>query len=186
MRLMMGDDVVRKRMVTRFLLGSVLVAVCLAANAAQFSGPPPEAYLDPIDRQIAATGIAVGNRTAPCTISVKREMISGNVVEHVEYVPTDKCVRMTPPKRFKGLWRFEFEGSQFCEEPATTCEFTRDGETAWLSERTGDYDQGRLYRVEFIGRKTVDAATYGHFGMYAHEVIVDRFLSTKQMGKLKD
>lgn len=170
----------------RLICGIGWLAICNAAFAAESTGPPPEAYLDPIDRQIAATGVPVGNRTEPCTTLLKRETKGKNVIEHVEWLPTDKCVRMTPRKRFRGLWRYEFEGSQFCEEPATTCEFARDGPTTWLSARTEDYDEGRLYRVEFIGRKTIDAGNYGHFGIFAHEVIVDRFLSTKQGKKLKD
>lgn len=173
-------------MAMRLLFGSGLLANCLAAHAAQFSGPPPEAYLDPVDRQIALTGIAVGNRTAPCTNLLKRQIVDGATVENVEWLPTDKCVRMTPRTRFKGLWRADFEGSQFCEEPATTCEFKRDGLTTWLSGQTEDYEDGELYRVEFIGRKTIDAGTYGHFGMFAHEIIVDRMLSRKRLKRTKD
>lgn len=172
-------------MVARLLIGIVGLAICSALFAAEPIEPPPEAYLDPIDRQVAATGKPAGNRTAPCTILLKREMEGTTVVDHVEWMPTDKCVRMSSPKRFRGLWRADFEGSQFCEEPAPTCEFTRDGATAWLSGKTEDHEDGELYRVEFVGRKTIDAGTYGHFGMYAHEIIVDRMLSRKRLKRPK-
>ena len=117
---------------------------------------------------------------------MKRETRGKDIVEHVEWLPTDKCVRMTPRKQFRGLWRADFEGSQFCEGPATACEFTRDGSTAWLSGQTEEYEDGELYRVKFIGRKTIDAGTYGHFGMYAHEVVVDRMISRKRLKRPKN
>lgn len=41
--------------------------------------------------------------------------------------------------------------------------------------------RGGLYAVEFEGRLTAYRGTYGHFGMYDHEVIVDRLISIRQV-----
>lgn len=149
------------------------LAMASRAGAGIGDQPPPEAFLDPIDQQIARTGIGVPGRPSPCT----KETPSG-AYKLVVRAPTDKCVRMEQPTRWKGLWRAAFEGSQFCPEPATSCGKKVEGDRIWLTRgpRKGGYES-ELYRIEFVGRKTKYKGSYGHFGMYDQEIIVDRVIS---------
>lgn len=96
-------------------------------------------------------------------------------------MPTDQCVKMTEPKRWKGLWRNAFEGSRFCETPATGCTDAPSDEKVWLDWNAGPEPDGALCEVEFIGRQTQYAGEYGHLGMSRHEIIVDRMLSIKRL-----
>lgn len=142
--------------------------------------PPLHAYLDPVDREIARSGR--GTRERPFACSYLRTYDGVEVIEGVE---TDKCFQMEPPKRWKGLWNNEFEGSQFCEAPATTCRYTTEGHV-WLSADKSvlpgiEVGRGGLYAIEFIGRRTKYPGMYGHMGGSRHELIVDRILAIKEI-----
>ena len=78
---------------------------------------PPEAYIDPVDQRIAKTGQGIKGRPFPCAREAKEQGISV-----VTTVDTDRCVRMLKEQRWQGLWRNDFEGSQFCAAPAVKCE----------------------------------------------------------------
>lgn len=97
---------------------------------------------------------------------------------------TDQCFGMTPSQRWRGIWLDEFEGSRFCPAPARSCPTNPPGETIWLSFRdeaasprrseprgVGD---GKLYAIDFIGRKTLRPGHHGHMGMSEHEIVVDK------------
>lgn len=145
----------------------------VGTSGVQSSGwhaPPPEAYLDPVDRRIAETGVGVPGRPYPCT----RQKAGSNVVVHL---PTEQCVKMLPAERWRGLWRDDFEGSRFCPAPATTCDGRTAGDRIWLNGGMDDAAGGGVYAVEFIGRRTMYEGAYGHMGMSDHEIVVDRFIS---------
>jgi hypothetical protein len=89
--------------------------------------------------------------------------------------PTDRCFKMTEQRRWRGLWRDEFEGSAFCPDPAEACTNVRKG-GIWLTGAPGNAN-GKLYRVEFVGRRTLYPGPHGHLGMFKHEMIVDRMIS---------
>lgn len=139
-----------------------------------FRQPPPEAYLDPVDREIARGHGGTPGRPAPCT-----HMEKPGGMEALVSAPTERCFRMEPPRRWRGLWRNDFEGSQFCPEPARRCRYGSEPEQIWLTERPERQPDGKLYRVEFIGRKTLYRGAYGHMGASDHEIVVDRFLSSR-------
>ena len=80
---------------------------------------PANAYKNFSDRFIAHTGIPLPGHPYPCTY-VKKDKQFG---EYLQSVPTDQCVKMSPSVRMQGLWRNEFEGSQFCPAPAKECSF---------------------------------------------------------------
>jgi hypothetical protein len=99
----------------------------------------------------------------------------------------DQCFEMNPARNWRGLWRNDFEGSRFCAEPATQCEYETPGEKIWLSysdslrqqatePREGD---GGRYEIELEGRRTVERGHHGHFGASDHEVVVDRIISIR-------
>ena len=147
----------------------ILLTVCSAASAAGLGDKLPlEAYRDPVDRQIAETGKGVPGRPLPCTY----EEIQNGVRVLVSQ-PTDICVKMSAQQHFRGLWRHPMEGSRFCPEPATQCTSESPGEKIWLSSTPGRGGRGELYRVDFIGRKTLYKGAYGN-GFADHEIVMDR------------
>jgi len=89
---------------------------------------------------------------------------------------------MTEPERMRGFWNDEFEGSQFCTAPEK-CLYPA-GET-WLEFADPKMQRreptGTLYAVEFIGRRPLYSGSFGHFGMFTNDVIVDRMISMKEI-----
>jgi hypothetical protein len=149
-----------------------LVAVCAwslatSAQAGIRDKLQVDAYRDPIDREIAATGKGVSGRPFPCTYEEVQ-----NGVRAIASQPTDLCVKMLPQQHWRGLWRNNMEGSTFCPEPAKECPTT--GESIWLDSGPGRGGRGDLYRVDFIGRKTMYKGPYGHMSMFDQEVVMDR------------
>ena len=150
------------------------ISVCCSATIAHAGlndKLPPEAYRSPIDQQIARTGKGIPGRPYPCSYSHIE-----NGQEVIESQPTELCVKMQPQQRWRGLWRDDFEGSRFCPAPARECTHDSPGEQIWLSETPGRPDGG-LYRVEFIGRKTMYKGPYGHMGVFDQEITIDRPIS---------
>ena len=150
---------------------------CLLSSIAAVAGVenqlPVEAYIDPIDQQIAATGVGIPGRPSPC--------VREKTAEWGTYgtdVPTDQCVKMLPTKRWRGIWRNEFEGQLFCADP---CDPKAD--LVWITDRTGNRQRQKegIYRIEFEGRRTMYRGSYGHFGLADHEIIVDRMISVRRL-----
>jgi hypothetical protein len=102
----------------------------------------------------------------------------------------DECFTFESPRRWKGVWINAFEGSQFCLPPVRrTCQ----------QEGSGSYDNvvslefshspsvqdhlvpGGVYLVDFIGRRSHGAGTFGHMGVARNDIIVDRMISMKQL-----
>ena len=98
-------------------------------------------------------------------------------------IPQDvrKCFPMENSKRWTGLWLDEFEGSRFCAAPADECGFETEGERVWLSfaeeiratEKPDRYATDKLYKIEFIGRRTLKSGAFGHLGGSDREVVVE-------------
>jgi hypothetical protein len=152
-----------------------LIGCAAAAQAGLKDKLPSEAYVDPVDQQIARTGIGVAGRPYPCSY----EEVEGGV-EVVAFRPTELCVRMLPEQHWRGLWRNDFEGSRFCPEPAKTCGYDSPGEDIWLSGTPGQ-SRGGLYRIDFMGRRTMFKGPYGHLGMSDQELVIDRVLSMQEV-----
>lgn len=153
------------------LVGVVSVAACGPAKA-----QPPEAYISPVDQQIAKSGQGVPGRPYPCALERTERGLA-----IIESVPTDQCVRMEPPKEWRGLWRNDFEGSQFCATPASTCDFDSEADRVWLTSGPMHGKRGGLYEVRFVGRRTMFRGIYGHMGMSDYEIIVDRPISVRMV-----
>ena len=138
--------------------------------------PPPAAYIDPTDQIIARTGKGVPGRPFPCAREKNEKGIAV-----IESMPIDKCFKMLPAQRWHGLWRNDFEGSQFCAAPAVVCDYNSQGDRVWLSADYVRAQSGALYSIEFVGRKTMYKGPYGHLGMSDQEIIVDRVISIKMV-----
>jgi hypothetical protein len=99
------------------------------------------------------------------------------------------CFKFTPPRRMHGLWRNSFEGSEYCDDSAGKCpdaKVEKDPKSfTWFALQLlpgwKDTPPGGLYKVDFIGRRSVGAGMFGHFGMSQNEVIVDRLLSIEEV-----
>ena len=175
MRLKMAPDLVRVRAV-RFALAAISALVfATAAEAGLDDKLPPEAYVDPVDQQIARTGEGVPGRPFPCA----HEQVEDGV-KVIASTPTELCVKMLPQQRWTGLWRNDFEGSRFCPEPAKQCTFDSAGERIWLSQTPGR-PTGGLYEIDFLGRKTMYKGPYGHMGGSDEEIVIDRVLSMNEL-----
>ena len=159
---------------TIYTILSVLISLLIAqmAVAGLKDRLPPEAYLDPVDREIALTGKGVKGRPYPCA----RETTELGIPV-VQSIATDHCVKMQPAQTWRGLWFNEFEGSRFCPTPAKTCAFESPGERIWLTNGPRSAHRRAVYAVEFLGRRTAFKGPYGHFGMSDYEIIVDQVLS---------
>ena len=135
--------------------------------------------------------VAVGLRDLgivwPCYV---KEGGTGAVVAY-GMIPLDQCYKFDRPQRMRGLWRNEFEGSQFCTEPAKECSWPeidkRSQPVVWLDlakplpAELRPARGGGLYAVDFIGRRTSYRGAYGHFGMSDYAVLVDRMISMKEL-----
>ena len=155
----------------------VLCAFASTATAQPALNLPLEAYVDPIDRQIAETG-GIAGRPSPCA----REEVT-NGIKVIVGQPIDRCVKMMPKQRWRGLWRFAFEGSQFCPEPARTCDLKTARERILLRNGPGTRGRGELYRVDFIGRRTMYKAAYNL--IYDHEIIMDKAIKIELVEDVK-
>ena len=101
----------------------------------------------------------------------------------------EDCFRFSAPQRMQGLWRNQFEGSEFCEASgrcpdakvdADPAAFTALGMGSPLAGRE-DTPPGGLYAIDFVGRRSVGAGMFGHMGMAKNEVIVDRLISIREV-----
>ena len=161
----------------------LIVCLVVIANlcACGDRGPPASAYLHWKDRLAVSAGLS--GFFWPCY--VKRT--SGDGAYHAS-IPTDQCFKMDPPKRWRGLWFTEFEGSRFCPAPANECALETPGDKIWLEFRPGieiaafkaNGHPGRaLYAVDLIGRRTVEKGWYGGRGDYI--LIADKVSAVKQL-----
>lgn len=156
-------------------VGMVTLGWSAAAQAGFKDKLPLEAYIDPIDQQIARTGVGQPGRPSPCAYEETQMGIKVVVGR-----PTELCVKMMPSQHWRGLWRNDFEGSRFCPEPATACDYQTPGERIWLS-RTPGRPEGGLYWLEFVGRRTMYKGPYGHMGGSDQELLIDRVISMKEL-----
>jgi hypothetical protein len=99
---------------------------------------------------------------------------------------SDQCFKFSRPELMSGLWRNQFEGSQFCARETTRCQSEDDAAFVALSfaqPLLGDAytPPGGLYAVEFIGRRSLHGGRFGHFGMADNAVIVDRLIAIREI-----
>ena len=159
---------------TRLRLHAFTAALLLGSVSACGQQVPPKLR----DQSIRELHNGLPGMTQECL----RKVRSGGLVA----MPTrvDECFQMLPVQRWRGLWRDDFEGSQFCPNPARNCSFEESGDRIWLSfndsvRLKGTRPAGGLYAIEFVGRRTLRRGSYGHMGVFQHEVLVDRLISMK-------
>ena len=161
------------------LLPTLVAAVAIAG--CQDRGPPAVAYRSWKDRLVTAAGL--GDFFWPCYVK--------HTSQYGEYrasIATDQCFKMDPPKRWRGLYFAEFEGSRFCPAPARECTLESPGEGIWLEFAPGikvpglksNQHPGRVwYVIDLIGRRTASKVRYGRGLEYV--LIADKVISMKQV-----
>jgi len=102
----------------------------------------------------------------------------------------EECFQFTVPMRMRGLWRNDFEGSEYCDGPVSRCPDAKveadPKSSTWLEMRfpIGGVEEtppGGVYAIDFIGRRSLGEGGFGGYGMAKHEVIVDRLLSIREV-----
>lgn len=103
-------------------------------------------------------------------------------------VPDDQCYRFQSPRRYKGLWRDQAEGSRFCPAPAKECLLDSPGTKIRMQAdkpipQLKERGPALLYQVDFIGRLTAHRGVYNHlqFGNFEQEVFVERIISIEPL-----
>lgn len=189
---------------------AMLIALTASGSPGQFDTPNPKVYAHAEDQQKARLlrtpcrqadigqgchrrGEAIV-RNLPCAHELPSTSPSG----FFEFLPTQECYKMDRPRRFRGVWIDEFEGQEFVPDGQAKLEWPRSGVRPEERERVRatkiwiDFSLvggGRKFRdrgggksqVEFIGRKTRYAGSYGHMGLFAHYIIVDRVISVRDI-----
>lgn len=141
-----------------------------------WSGPLTGAEAEKVRRETPLAGL-----TEACAGRLR-----AGGLQALDSVPLHECFDSTPRRRWRGLWRDDFEGSRFCAAPASECSDGTGGEKVWLNVPQGS-DAGRqpgiggLYAVDFIGRRTIHPGLFGHFGMFSHEMTVERMISIREV-----
>lgn len=96
-----------------------------------------------------------------------------------------ECIKMDPPRRWKGLWFNEFEGSRFCSAPAQKCNESTPGDRILLDwsfsfpARWKGLPLNRVYAVDFVGRRTTVRGGYFYDNDYV--IIGDRLISVSEI-----
>jgi hypothetical protein len=104
-----------------------LILIVNAMLGCNSRSAPAAAYRNWRDRLAVATGLRDLGLVWPCTHHVRDR--PGDISVST---PDNECFKFDPPKRWKGLWLSEFEGSRFCPEPAAQCREDRRGDYIWL------------------------------------------------------
>lgn len=121
-----------------------------------------------------------------------------NGVRSLQYVGDRACVDFTPARRISGIWIDQFEGSAFYEGAQDLAALGARKDRIWLSFDDGSIipfgfkrvGSGNAYRLTFVGRNARDMKRkpiegYGHFGMSAGLVLVDRLVEWVDLGRLE-
>lgn len=102
----------------------------------------------------------------------------------IEAMPmhVEKCFRMTSPQRWRGLWRDDFEGQHFCSSRVQVCSYEKEGERIWITFKSGTRPTkrsatGRVFTIDFVGRRTLLPGHHGHMGVSQHEIVVEKLIS---------
>jgi hypothetical protein len=111
-------------------------------------------------------------------------------IEVFEPVPDEQCYRFGPRMRMRGLWLYQFEGSEFLQnyvEPPDISTFYRND--VWLnwsriyvpclSPRR--QQKPVIFAIDFIGRKSAYPGHYGHLGRSRNLILAEKVLSIRRL-----
>ena len=104
----------------------------------------------------------------------------------------EECYRFNAPERMRGVWANGFEEGSFYPNRTRPPGETQSDlwlELLWTStipkgqERLFNFETGKTNYIllDFVGRRTSVAGSYGHLGLAKHLIIVDRVVSAKKL-----
>lgn len=90
------------------------------------------------------------------------------------------CYEMLPAQQWSGLWEYGWEWTNFCPDPAETCDWMAK-RGIWLTfadnvELDDNLPDG-IHHIKFVGRRTKVPGNFGHANSYRHLMIVDQIIS---------
>ena len=111
------------------------------------------------------------------------QVIDGPCVPKLGFEPKDgpECREWTEPRRYRGTWQVEFEGSFFTPVGKQDCVATK-AYCAWLVGKPLPWPSRwacpRMFEVEFIGRRN---RLPGWLDGSRYEIVVDKLISAKRL-----
>ena len=149
--------------------GTSLLLLALSLSACRNSRAPTEAYSHWSDRMLVRLGLP--------NLACRHSSVS------------DPCIKMDPPRRWRGLWFDQFEGSRFCPAPATECSAETPGDRIkldWMVSFPPEWKGlpvNEVYAVDFVGQRT---SVRGGYQSYNHEIAGQRLISLKEVKARKN
>ena len=100
---------------------------------------------------------------------------------YMQWRPNDPdCYELLPAQRWTGLWEHGWEWTNFCPEPAQSCNWMTNRGT-WLIFADDVKSRSSLpdgvHRIALIGRRTKAPGNFGHTTSYEHLMVVDHIIS---------
>lgn len=149
-----------------------MMPLVAAGCATAASGPPPRMHhASPGDFDFA-------NRSeSPCVWGRNRRP---------DPAYAERCKEFSEAQYYHGVWRVEFEMSNFTFQGRTPC-FGKTGDHESCIDLTGEalpwpgrWDCSREFEVEFVGRRSLFAVPVP-LGISGYQVKVDRLISAKRL-----
>jgi hypothetical protein len=110
---------------------------------------------------------------------------------------TSNCYRFDPPREYRGIWIYQYEGSEFIENATEVPKQRPDhSRTSWLNQDKKIFDPdiadpaleydpklgcGRIqaFKVRFVGQRNPHRG--GHMGLWPSEIWMRRLISVERL-----
>jgi hypothetical protein len=137
----------------------------------------------------SAAGAGAGPSCRAATEAVQFQQCAAQHGQSNERELLLACLPFSQPGRLGGVWVIALENSSFFEGAVSFRPEMSNSIGAWLEPdqwrpdqtRAAQGERVRAYLVEFVGRRSLCRSGFGHMGVYPHEVLVDRFISIREI-----
>lgn len=138
--------------------------------------PLPDSQVAKDEREFAWVRAADGTRQC----LVEKSADDDSLVTKGE--SAEPCMRFLPPKRWKGIWHEE-EHWYFCEAIGDECKRADPYLLVWRAPSPSALRSGtqRKVKIEFIGRRTKEAAERMFGWPNSHAILVERIVRAEPM-----
>jgi hypothetical protein len=118
-------------------------------------------------------------------LSVTRGPCDAPVRSSTNAATQSDCARMTGPRRYRGTWSVDFEGSFFTPRGRLSCLDSETESCVVLAGKSLPWPSRwacpRAYEIDFIGRRN---ALPNFFNGSAYKVVVDKLISVRRLPDL--
>ena len=135
---------------------------------------------------------------APCYLDEGETSSAAMLNLQSDYLHSPECISYSPMRNYRGIWQFGFETSAFLElgqapySPELLSRFSQQKLPSLYASKSlfdglAPYEETSTtnYLIEFRGRLTKVAGSYGHMGLKDHEIWVDDILSIEPLPVLE-